>query len=55
MGRAVSPGSPPTPATSPNQPAKKLGALVDYEADSDDEEESSDEDLPPSKRLKTAT
>jgi hypothetical protein len=44
-----------TPATSPSQPAKKLGGLVDYEADSDEEEESSDEDLPPSKRLKTAS
>jgi protein phosphatase-4 regulatory subunit 3 len=50
-GRAVS----PPPTVSPNQPPKKVGGLVDYEADSDEEEESSDEDLPPSKRLKTAT
>lgn len=33
---------------------KKLGALVDYDSDSDEENGSSDEDPPPSKRLKTA-
>jgi len=47
------------PAASPqgeNGASKKATALVDYnDSDSDEENGSSDEDLPPSKRLKTAT
>jgi len=50
-----------SPAPSPagengNGASKKAMALVDYnDSDSDEENGSSDEDLPPSKRLKTAT
>jgi len=47
----------PKPATTENgSGVKKLGGLVDYnDSDSDEDNGSSDEDLPPSKRLKTAT
>merc|ERR1719350_2398949 len=62
LGNGLASESEPTavvkPASSENGSAvKKLGALVDYnDSDSDEENGSSDEDnLPPSKRLKTAS